>query len=302
MDVTDEQWCVVEPLIVTTVGLPNCEMSNLTRSPRHAGLKGARMSQGHYARIADRYDALVTTEADIPFFLEAAHQTSGPILELMAGTGRVTLPLVASGAEVVAVDYSPEMLAHLREKLSRAGLHADIQLMDIRQLALDQTFQLILLPFHAFPEITDPFDQQQALRAIRAHLAPGGRFICTLHNPVIRRRTIDGQLRLARRYHDEQYEVFLWLLEQDRGNDAVEVNEFFESYAEDGRLQEKVWSSVTFHLLAKAAFEAIIQSVGFEVVDLFGDYAKAPFDEQASPFMIWVLRNPPVPDARYASS
>jgi transposase len=65
------------------------------------------MSQGHYARIAAQYDAFVTTDADIPFFVEFARQTSGPILELMAGTGRVTLPLLKSGAEVVAVDYSP---------------------------------------------------------------------------------------------------------------------------------------------------------------------------------------------------
>jgi SAM-dependent methyltransferase len=193
-----------------------------------------------YARIADRYDKLVTTDMDIPFFLEFAEQTTGPILELMAGTGRVTVPLVASGAEVVAVDYSSEMLASLRENLTQAGLQAIIQFMDIRQLAIGQTFKLILRPFHAFPEITDPVDQMQALRAIRAHLAPGGRFICTLHNPVIRRRTIDGQLRLARRYHDEQREVLVWLLEQDRGNDVVEVNEFFESYDGDGRLQDKV--------------------------------------------------------------
>lgn len=288
------------------------EIGNLKRYSRAVGragieglrwrTKGAHMSQGHYARIADRYDALVTTDADIQFYVELAHQTTGPILELMVGTGRVTLPLLASGAEVVAVDYSPEMLARLREKITQSGFQAAIHLMDIRQLALDQTFPLILIPFHAFPEITDPVDQQQTLRAIRAHLAPGGRFICTLHNPAIRRRTIDGQLRLARRYHDEQRDVLVWLLEQDRGNDVVEVNEFFERYDGDGRLQERVWSSVTFHLLAKAAFEALIQSVGFEVVDLYGDYAKAPFDEQASPFMIWVLRTPIAPEARDANS
>lgn len=248
------------------------------------------MSQQHYARIADRYDALVTTEADIGFFLDAAHHVQGPILELMAGTGRVTLPLVASGAEVVAVDYSPEMLTHLQSKLAQARLHANVHLMDVRHLALDQTFPLILLPFHAFPEITDPQDQLTALRAIRAHLAPGGHFICTLHNPPIRRRTVDGHLRLARRYQEDLHDVFVWIAEQDIGGDAVEVHEFFERYATDGQLQEKVLSSVTFHLLTKIAFEKMIHAVGFEVVDLFGDYARAPFDEQSSPFMVWVLR------------
>lgn len=248
------------------------------------------MSQVHYDRIADRYDALVTTDADIPFFIEIAQQTKGPILELMAGTGRVTLPLIASGVEVVAVDYSSEMLARLRGKLLQAGVQADVHEMDIRHLELNRTFNLIVIPFHAFPEITDPVDQQQTLRAIRAHLSPEGRFICTLHNPLVRRRTVDSQLRLARRYQDEKGEVFLWLLERDRGNDVVEVNEFFERYDSHGRLHDKLWSAVTFHLLAKSAFEAMFQSAGFEVVDLYGDYAQAPFDEQMSLFMIWALR------------
>ncbi len=36
------------------------------------------------------------------------------ILELGCGAGRVTHPLVALGHPVVAVDESPEMLAHVR--------------------------------------------------------------------------------------------------------------------------------------------------------------------------------------------
>lgn len=94
----------------------------------------------------------------------------------------------------------------------------------------------------------------------------------------------------------------MWLSEHDRGNDVIEVNEFFETYHIDGRLQEKIWSSVTFHLLAKSAFDTMIHSVGFEVVALYGDYAKSPFDEQMSPFMIWVLQNPPIPDAQPENS
>jgi hypothetical protein len=54
------------------------------------------MSQKHYERIADLYDAFVTTDVDIPFFLEEARKAGGPILELMAGTGRLTIPLAQS--------------------------------------------------------------------------------------------------------------------------------------------------------------------------------------------------------------
>src|SRR3984957_12072689 len=45
------------------------------------------------------------------------HEAAGAgasILELGSGAGRVTHPLVALGHPVVAVDESPEMLAHVR--------------------------------------------------------------------------------------------------------------------------------------------------------------------------------------------
>ena len=41
----------------------------------------------------------------------------GRILELGAGSGRVTIPLARAGFDVVAVDASPAMLAKLRARV-----------------------------------------------------------------------------------------------------------------------------------------------------------------------------------------
>lgn len=40
--------------------------------------------------VADIYDSYVTTTDDIPFFVEESRKAAGPVLELMAGTGRVS--------------------------------------------------------------------------------------------------------------------------------------------------------------------------------------------------------------------
>ncbi len=48
-----------------------------------------------YDQIADIYDTFVRTQLDIPFFLNEASQTKGELLELMCGTGRVSVPLAA---------------------------------------------------------------------------------------------------------------------------------------------------------------------------------------------------------------
>ncbi len=250
--------------------------------------------QSPYTPIADLYDTFVQTDIDIPFFLQEARNTQGELLELMAGTGRVTLPLVEAGFQVTCVDNAPEMLTVLNEKLARRHLAADVRLMDVRHLALDKHFHLIIIPFHASPEITDGAEQQRALTRIHQHLTDNGRFICTLHNPTVRLRSVDGQLRLiANKMLPSRpgHRLLVWLHQSyDPASKLVTVMEFFEEYDDKALLIAKRCAEIRFHVLEKVTFEHLIRQVGFEVVQLYGDYSRAPFDEEQSPFMIWVLK------------
>jgi SAM-dependent methyltransferase len=249
------------------------------------------LDQSPYDHIADLYDTYVQTDLDLPFFLDEARRTPGRILELMAGTGRVTLPLVRAGADVTCVDNSPMMLAVLRDKLSRENLSADVREMDVRQLAFDQRFDLVLIPFHALAELPTIEDQQAALQAIHAHLADGGRFICALHNPPVRLKSVDGLLHLIGKHDlpDTQGRLLAWILQTQR-HQQVEIAQFFEEYDRAGQMVTRRMIELHVNFVEKARFEAMIQAAGFAVEALYGDYARSPFDESTSPFMIWVLR------------
>ena len=131
-----------------------------------------------YSRLAEIYDIYVRVTQDIPFFLRETKKTDGSVLELMAGTGRLSLPLLAAGIDLTCVDRSPEMLVILRKKLAARGMIAPIYQMDVCQLALARQYDLILLPFNSFSEITSQADQLLALRRIYDHLADGGRLVC----------------------------------------------------------------------------------------------------------------------------
>src|SRR5437764_15371626 len=73
--------------------------------------------------------------ADLPFWQALAARQGSPILELGAGTGRVTLDLVRRGHRVVAVDWDPRLLEELRR---RAGdLEIETVVADARGLALE---------------------------------------------------------------------------------------------------------------------------------------------------------------------
>jgi SAM-dependent methyltransferase len=249
---------------------------------------------GAQAWVADLYDDYVTATADIPFFVEEARVVAGPVLELMAGTGRISLPLAEAGVDLTCVDLSGPMLARLRAKLAAKGLNAAVCEMDVASLDLaERRFPLILLPFQSFAELLDPEEQRAALGRIAMHLADGGRFICTLHNPRVRRRTIDGQLRLlgtvplSRRTGT----LLLWSVQQPDADDAiVRAGQIYEVYDEDGRMEEKRWLDVRFRLIEPSEFRSMAESAGFRVVALYGDYDRTPFDEDQSPYMVWVLK------------
>ena len=254
------------------------------------------MTTGAHEWVADLYDAYVTTDLDIPFFLSEVREAAGPVLELMAGTGRVSVPLVEAGTRLTCVDLSGPMLARLRAKLATRGLSATVVQSDVRTLALpERNFALALLPFQSFAELPTPDDQRGALAAIAAHLAPGGRFICTLHNPAVRQRAIDGQLRLLGTFPlpGQGQTLLLWSVQQRAPDSAVvRAAQLYELYGADGRLEEKRWLDVQFRLVERAEFQSLAEATGFRVLALHGDYERAPVGEESSPVMIWVLERP----------
>ncbi len=246
-----------------------------------------------WSRIADLYDNYVQSNLDIPLFLDQARKTSGDVLELMSGTGRVSLPLVEAGVRLTCMDASPEMLAILREKLAKRKLTAPVYQMDVREMNLGKQFDLIFIPFHSFAELLSPSDQCKTLACIREHLASDGRFICTLHNPRIRLEHVDGHLRLWGKYplQNRPGTLLFWGMENyDSASHLVNGLEFFEEYDANGVMQMKKAVELHFRIVNKSEFETLIASTGFKANALYGDYAYSEFRDDSSPFMIWVLQ------------
>src|SRR5690554_4147695 len=84
---------------------------------------------------------------DVPFYTRLAHDQGGAVLELGAGTGRITEALLDAGHEVVAVDASAAMLERARDRLGpRAGL--TLMQADMREVRLGREFDLVMAPFN----------------------------------------------------------------------------------------------------------------------------------------------------------
>jgi SAM-dependent methyltransferase len=100
-----------------------------------------------------------------PELIHAAIPAGAGILELGAGVGRITHRLLELGHEVVAVDESPEMLAHIRG--------AETVCSPIQTLYLPRTFDLVLLMSFVI-ETADDDLRAAFLRTCAGHVSADG--------------------------------------------------------------------------------------------------------------------------------
>lgn len=120
---------------------------------------------------------------DLPLWRELTAQAGGPVLDLGAGSGRVSLDLARAGHEVTALDLDPRLLAALHERAAAAGLRVETVHGDARDFAdalPGRQFALVLAPMQTVQLLGGAAGRAGLLRSARACLRPGGLLACAL--------------------------------------------------------------------------------------------------------------------------
>lgn len=119
-------------------------------------------------------------DADLPLWRDLARQSGGPILDLGAGTGRVTLDLAAAGHDVTALDADPVLLDELAERAREGGLDVRCISADARTLDAAGRFALVLAPMQFVQIMGGEPGRAALLKAVAACLQPGGAFAAAI--------------------------------------------------------------------------------------------------------------------------
>ncbi len=127
--------------------------------------------------IADVYDAWYGDITDLDASIEflSHHAGEGRVLELGIGTGRLAVPLAATGASVVGIDVSRAMLDRLRAKDPQGrveAIHGDM----VDDLP-DGPFDLVFVAYNTFFNVRDLDRQLLLIRRVAERLAPNGVFV-----------------------------------------------------------------------------------------------------------------------------
>ncbi|WP_158279387.1 class I SAM-dependent methyltransferase [Azospirillum humicireducens] len=138
--------------------------------------------QGSFsAALYDLIDGALCPENEATFYRTLAIGTGTPIVDIGAGTGRLTFALAEAGHEVIGVDLSCDMLAVAQRKRDAAdetvkNRTSFIQ-ADIRALDLGRRTDLAIAPYRIFNFLLTDEDRSRFLDGLHRHLSDRGRAI-----------------------------------------------------------------------------------------------------------------------------
>lgn len=251
-----------------------------------------------YAETYD--DSVPDWPGEIDFYLEMARSGGGTVLEIACGTGRVAIRLAQDGANVVGLDLSPKMIEIARQK---SGELANIRWAegDMRSFALDETFELVMIPGHAFQNLNTPQDQVACLECIRRHLNPGGVLVIHLDHMN------NGNVRWLGDLCGEQGGVFeaaeqfqhphaghqvraLRAWSYEPATQTAIVQTVWEEMDADGQVFNRVErESIRLHCVFRFEMEHLLARVGFENTVVYGDFFRQKLQDDSSG-MVWIAR------------
>jgi SAM-dependent methyltransferase len=122
--------------------------------------------------------------ADLPLWRALADRSRvedrpARILDVGAGTGRVSLDLARAGHDVTALDLEPELLGALRERA--ADLSVQTVCADARSFELDRRdFDLCLVPMQTLQLLRGSAERITFLHCAHAHLRSDGLLACAI--------------------------------------------------------------------------------------------------------------------------
>lgn len=178
-----------------------------------------------YDRIADVYAADMGASMafdDVGWFRRQCQRRGGRVLELGCGTGRVMLPLLADGVDIIGIDRSLPMLQRLRADAQQRGLAPNVAQMDLQALALDATFGLILAPYSLVTYLPAKDDLDQWVASVVPLLADGGVLVLDAFVPRAVRTGENFQADYARPFGDGTLERAKRVLALADGRNRIE--------------------------------------------------------------------------------
>jgi hypothetical protein len=144
----------------------------------------------------------------------------GPALELGIGTGRIALPLAATGIRVDGIDISRDVVEEMRRR--PGGDQIEVTIGDFADVPVPGTYRLIYCPGNSFFNLLTQEDEVRCFKNVADHLMDGGAFVIESMVPDFLWRLEEQQYVQAEMIGVDQ--VRLDVLRHDPVNQTLDEN------------------------------------------------------------------------------
>jgi SAM-dependent methyltransferase len=258
-----------------------------------------------YDDLGELYDEWVSSVIeDVPFYLRVAGERARgregalPVLELGAGSGRITVPLALRGHCVTGVDLSGVQLDRLGAAAERAGVAAgaiEPVFGDMRELATllaGRTFGLAIAPFRSMLHVGD--DPGPVLAQVWDLLEPGGVLAFDVFHPTPAAASeVDGEWLLRHRARAATGSWSIWERARfDEGGERLELDVRCDWRPVDPTAQlESRTTTMELHTPHPQVWRAALENAGFELVSTHAWFDGSPL-EPGDDDSVWIARRP----------
>ncbi|MFM8947116.1 MAG: class I SAM-dependent methyltransferase [Actinomycetota bacterium] len=194
----------------------------------------------------------------------------GPFLELGVGTGRLALPLAATGASVTGIDSSDAMLDKLTEK--DPGGTVKVVRGDMVDDLPAGPFATVFVAYNTLFNLADPERQSALFHAVSTRLEVGGHFVVEAFVPdpqrpagstVTVRTMAADRLVLLADVHDPERQI---------------VEGQFVEFTDDERVRLRPYR---IRYSTPVELDRMARLAGLELQSRTEDMAGAPFDDDS---------------------
>ena len=251
------------------------------------------MGVSPYDDWADIYDSVYSyVVEDIPFYVEEAERSDGPVLELGSGTGRVAIPVALNGNAVVGVDSSSAMLNYARQKaVSASANNLALIESDMRDFDLGESFSLVTIPFNGFLSLLSVEDEIRTLMNVRRHIAPRGRLALDIFVPDLNMLVQEGDIP----YHFRdildpmtQKRLVIWNQSTyDAFSQIMSIRTIIEELDGSGYVADRIYRDYALRYVFRWEMHHLLKACGFDILALYGGFDRREFDESSTE-MVWV--------------
>ena len=219
------------------------------------------------------YDAIhKDSNWDIELLKTVASTTSGSVLELASGTGRLTKCVLDLDLDYTGLELSKKCIEVAKKKYAN---HARFVLGDICDFKLNMEFNFIFIGFNSFLHNLTLIDARNCLRCVYDHLEDKGKFLVTIFipNPDFLFRELNTLYPATSffQYKDGQCRI----MESNEYDDNSQINKLTWYLEKNGEIMPGEYH-YSMRMYYPHEMDILLVESGFHIEEKIGDYDGSP--------------------------